>query len=469
MNDPLLKTVDGADLAASQPNPVSHFRAGGVRDVGPPAKEQSPDGEIWQAAQRFIAWIEKEGYDSYDPYDIWGTKYGLLSRRIYYRHSKLGLLLIAPILAAEIAWPRLRSLFVAKNRYATADAQLALGFLNLYHLTQNSSYLTKAISLGEDLLASSCDGYSGRCWGYPFDWQHVDGLTPHGTPLITTTPYCFEVFSELFDVTGNARYLEVARSIATFVADDLKDTPAGENAMAGSYSPRDSSKVVNASAYRAYILFEAGDRFGIAEYVDKASKNLRFILQSQRSDGSWLYAIDNPGEAFIDHFHTCFVLKNLGKLNRRLQDTAVSLAIDKGFAFYRRDLFKDDGLPKSFAIEPRAQIARLEMYNVAEAITLGSLLRRQIPPAFELASALGSRLCREFQLPDGHFVTRVYTGGLRHKMPFLRWPQAQLFYALTNLLSALGGDADGAEERRAAKTDGGEQGDHELHEEKTTA
>jgi hypothetical protein len=31
-------------------------------------------------------------------------------------------------------------------------------------------------------------------------------------------------------------------------------------------------------------------------------------------------------------------------------------------------------------------------------------------------------------------VTRVFRGGFRHRFPFLRWPQAQLFYALTNLL-----------------------------------
>jgi hypothetical protein len=39
-------------------------------------------------------------------------------------------------------------------------------------------------------------------------------------------------------------------------------------------------------------------------------------------------------------------------------------------------------------------------------------------------------------------VTRVYLGGIKHTVPFIRWPQSQLFLALTNLL--LASVADGA-------------------------
>ena len=80
---------------------------------------------------------------------------------------------------------------------------------------------------------------------------------------------------------------------------------------------------------------------------------------------------------------------------------------------------------------------RFEMYDFAEAITLGTLLRDQIPESYEHAQRLADVLCRDYQLADGHFVTRVYVGGVRHTFPFLRWPQSQLFLALTNLHSAL--------------------------------
>jgi hypothetical protein len=195
--------------------------------------------------------------------------------------------------------------------------------------------------------------------------------------------------------------------------------------------------VVNASAYRAFVLFDAGRRFRNPAFQEKARKNLRFVLQTQQPDGSWLYAIDNPREAFIDHFHTCFVLKNLYKINTELQSQEVRRALKSGYRYYRAALFDADDNPKLYAIAPRTQLVRLEMYNMAEAIGLGVLLRNEIPEAFALAEKLAGRRMRSYQLPAGYFVTRVYLGGIRHTLPFLRWPQSQLFLALTSLLVSL--------------------------------
>jgi len=388
---------------------------------------------VAEGIRRFDARLERGGYESFDPYDIWGTKYGVFSRRVYYEKGKIGLPLIAPILLLEMFAPGLRGHFVRKERFATADGQLTLAYLNLFKCTQDRKFLEKAKGLGEDILKYSVPGYSGKCWGYPFDWQNNRGLWKKNTPYITCTPYCFEAYLGLYDATGEARYLEIARSIATFVFTDLKDTPMGPDAAAASYSPMDETKVVNASAYRAWVLFEAAARFDLPEYHAKALRNLNFILQSQQPDGSWLYAVATPGEGFIDHFHTCFVLKKLFKINQRLKSAAVDEAIRKGYRYYREKLFRADGLPKAFALEPRTQIVTLEMYNFAESITLGSLLRDFIPEAFTVAQRLATTLCEHYQFADGHFVTRVYRGGFRHTFPFLRWPQAQLFYSLTNL------------------------------------
>jgi hypothetical protein len=77
------------------------------------------------------------------------------------------------------------------------------------------------------------------------------------------------------------------------------------------------------------------------------------------------------------------------------------------------------------------------MYDFAEAITLGTLLQKQIPEAYQHAQQLAEVVRRDYQLPDGHFVTRVYIGGVRHTLPFLRWPQSQLFLALTNLYASM--------------------------------
>jgi hypothetical protein len=388
------------------------------------------------AIDRFAGWLERTEGESHDPYDLWGTRYGLFSRRLYYAKNPLGVPLVAPLLLAEILCPSVRGLFVGKQRFATSDAQLALAFLNLHAHTGEKKFLARAEEFAVHLLKTSIPGYSGHCWGYPFDWQNNHGLWKRNTPFITATPYCFELFLGLHDATGERRHLEVAESIARFVQKDLHDTPTSADAAAGSYSPNDHSQVLNASAYRVMVLAEAARRFNEPRYEQTAQRNLNFILQNQREDGAWLYALDHPSERFIDHFHTCFVLKNLVKVNRRWNDVAITQAIVKGYEYYRRELFDAEGLPKSFTIQPRTQLVKLEMYNFAEAITLGALLRDTVPAAFAHAQELAKWLIAKHQLPDGHFTTRVYRGGWRHTYPFVRWPQSQIFYALTNLLRA---------------------------------
>jgi hypothetical protein len=414
-----------------------------------PKEATQESAAIWRATRSFVQWLDDNGVESHDPYDLWGTWYGLLARRAYYRKHPLGTFLVSPLVVSDVLMPGASRLLIKKQRFATAEAQLALAFLNLYRLTRDDIHLKSATKAVEGLLELSIPGYRGHCWGYPFDWQNHQGLWPRNTPFITATPYCFEAFIGIADATGDQRFLDVAASIARFVADDLRDSETRAGASAGSYSPNDGSKVINASAYRAFVLFESWRRFGRIQYRRGAERNLQFVFDTQRADGSWLYAIDSPGEAFIDHFHTCFVLKNLVKLNRVIANSQVNEAVHRGFAFYNEALFHPSGMPKSFAIEPRLQLARLEMYNVAESITLGTLLKSFIPEAFDRAKALTKRLIDKYQLPDGHFVTRTYMGGVRHTTPFLRWPQAQLFLALTNMLVAF--DADGSGQLKAAR------------------
>jgi hypothetical protein len=395
----------------------------------------SPES-LRSACGRFLAWLDEVGYESYDPYDLWGTRYGLWSRKVYYAKGKLGVPWVAPLVAVDLLCPALRKLFVRKERFATADAQLLMGFLNLYQASGEKKFLDRAVVLGEEIMGYAIPGYRGPCWGYPFDWQNnKDAVWPKNTPYITCTPYCYEAYLGLLEATGDAKYLGMAAGIAEFVHYDLKDIPAGPDSAAGSYSPFDQRRVVNATAYRAYVLSEAGQRFGRKDYLEASRRNLNFVLESQAEDGSWLYAM-NEAKSYIDNFHTCFNLKNLFKIHRIEPDVRIESSIRRGFAYYQKHLIDAQGNPKPFAVKPRLQLAKLEMYDFAEGITLGVLIGSMISEAGELARSLAMKLIDDHQLADGHFVTRVFRGGFRHRFPFLRWPQAQLFYALTNLLKA---------------------------------
>jgi len=376
-------------------------------------------------------WLSGQDFKSFDPYDLWGSRYGVWAKGLYHKNHLAGAPFAASIFAAEILAPGVRRFFIPKRSFATSHAHLILGYSNLYELTRNKTYLDKAETLAGKLLEMSIPGYSGLCWGYPFDWPTNRGMWPANTPMITATPYCFEACLRLYDLTGKQVYLSAAELAARFAEKDLHDTVTSEKGSACSYTPIDRTQVVNVNAYRAWMLVEAYRRFGNEACLAKAVRNIAFILESQQADGSWLYALGNPQDAFIDHFHTCFVLKNLAKMNVFLGREDIRAVIDKGYAYYRKHLFYTDGTPKPFTHVKRFQPVRIEIYDYAEDVMLGAVLGDSVPGAVSFAGEKAEELIRRFQHPAGFFYTRVYAGGIKHSLPYIRWPQSQLLNSLS--------------------------------------
>ncbi len=390
--------------------------------------------KIRESIDRFLQWKRQNGYFSYDQYDFWNTKYGIWSKKLYYRNNKLGALFVAPIFVTELLLPSARKLFVSKKRFPIADAHFIMGHLNLYQITKDENHLVEAENIASELLNNSIPGFSGNCWGYPFDWMTTRGLWKSGTPLMTTTVYCFEAFLHLYDVTKKSNYLDTAYSILQFTLHDIKDYKIDDNTSVCNYSPFDSSQIVNSNAYRSFVLVEGYRRYQDEEALTKARLNINFILKSQREDGSWLYAVNDERDNFVDNFHTCFVLKNLLKINAILKEEQISKAIQKGFEFYKKHLLNKDYSPKAFSKLSRFNIVKKELYDYAEGISLCLQMRRFDNEADKIAEKLLAEVIKKYQKKDGSFYTRINILNIPNKISYLRWSQSQLFYSLTNYL-----------------------------------
>src|SRR5205814_9276438 len=109
-------------------------------------------------------------------------------------------------------------------------------------------------------------------------------------------------------------YKQILESIARHAAVDIKDFKTSEKASSCSYTPFDKGGVINAAAYRAFLLTSASQVFCNEDHWRIAERNLNFVLENQNPDGSWFYAVDGVRD-FIDHFHTCFVMKALAKVH----------------------------------------------------------------------------------------------------------------------------------------------------------
>jgi hypothetical protein len=391
---------------------------------------------IHSALIQFISWLDGYGETSYDHQSFFAGPIGGRTKALYYKKPKLGTLAVAPMIFCEAFVPIARRFFWRKQRFPIADAHYAMGFALLARLTDEEKYYDQAVHFLNMLEETRCPGYRNFCWGYPFDWVTRTGVIVAGTPLITTTPYVYEAFSYVHRIDGNERWLEVMHSAAEHAANDIKDMEISADAAAAGYHPLDiEGGVINASAYRAFLLISAGLEFGCNDFLSIAERNLNFVLRSQRPDGSWFYSIDGVRD-FVDHFHTCFVLKALAKIDNLVDHEECRGAIREGVGYYVGNLFDDDGLPKPFSRAPRLTVYRQELYDYAECINLGTLLIGRFRELDDRLETTLEDLLSHWQKHDGSFRSRRLLLGWDN-VPMHRWAQSQLFRSLCFLLYSI--------------------------------
>jgi hypothetical protein len=132
---------------------------------------------------------------------------------------------------------------------------------------------------------------------------------------------------------------------------------------------------------------------------------------------------------FVDHFHTCFVMKALTKIYALTGHAATLEALDKGMRYYLNNLFDADGLPKPFSRAPRLTIYQRELYDLAECINLCLLLRDRFPQLEVTLRRVLEAILNEWIKPDGSFRSRrLYLGW--DNVPMHRWGQAQMLRSL---------------------------------------
>jgi hypothetical protein len=384
--------------------------------------------EIRKVLENFTDWLEHFGETSWDHQSFFAGPIGRRAKSLYYHHRTIGTATVAPMVLCEAFFPSARICFHHPIRLAIADAHYAMGFACLYEATGNEYFFDKALHFLEMLERTRCTDFKEYCWGYPFDWVTRNGVIPAGTPLITTTPYVFEAFLQMQQLRPHLKWERILQSIARHVARDIRDLRLSKTSSTCSYTPFDKVGVVNASAYRAFTLTSAARLLGDDHLKEIAERNLHFVLESQRADGSWPYAVDGRRN-FVDHFHTCFVLKALSKIHFLTGNEDCMKAITNGVDFYLKNLFSEDGMPRPFARAPRLTVYRHELYDCAECINLCLLLRNHFPELDMTLEKVTAGVLENWIKPDGSFHSRQLMFGW-DDVPMHRWGQSQMFRSL---------------------------------------
>lgn len=394
--------------------------------------------EVRQCISEVASYAEGKDYAGYDPYDALNSPVvrciGRMSKCL--RLGMTQLLRRSPV--------NLRPLLGIRKEHNPKGIGLFLwGYVKLYALEDDACYLERIDHLLDLLEKSSSKGYSGRCWGYNFDWQSRTAMRPKGTPTVVNTSFIGHALLDCFQVTGNRRALEMAVPIAEFILNDLHRTRLGER-FCFSYTPVDREVVHNANLLGASILARLNKYCNDERLSDAVLASLSYSMRHQRSDGSWFYA-DTEIQRWIDSFHTGFNLQAIRYILNEGLGREYRHAYRRGVAYYADNFFLKDGTPGYY----HDKIYPIDIHSPAQAICFFSLEGAEYG---DLTDKLVTWMLRNMYGGKGVFYFR--RGRLwANRICYMRWAQAWAFHALSEYLYSLSERSRNGGERGAIRAE----------------
>lgn len=396
------------------------------------------DSRLIQSFTRLKRYCESEGFKGWDPYD--GLNSRLFQSIPFLKQSALCRLIV--IQGFKRCPVNLRRVALVPKGYNAKGIGLFLsGYCNLYKAVERCPQLAEETGtpeeikkrikeLAELLISLQSKGYSGACWGYNFDWQARRlFLFPKNTPTVVATSFCATALMEAYEVTKEKRYLEIALSAAEFVIMDLHRTPYKDGFLF-SYSPlQGNDTVFNASLLGSRLLSCCFHYTREEEHKFLAGQSVRACCSGQREDGAWVYGM-LPVQNWIDSFHTGYNLDGLIAYEEWTGDKSFHENIERGFEFYIKNFFREDGCPKYY----HNRVYPIDIHCPGQLLVTLSRLHHY-DTCRSLAEKVLEWTISHMQDKKGYFYYQLKPG-ISSKIPYIRWSNAFMFNAFSHYLSA---------------------------------
>ncbi len=366
-------------------------------------------------------YCEQNHFTGYDPYDgLNSTLFQalpLLSRSRLIRLAWIQFFKRSPI--------NLRPLVGVKKDYNPKALGLFLSSYCMLNKVNPSSQNNELIDFFvEKILNLVSEGYQGKCWGYNFDWQARAFFQPKYTPTVVASTFIAHGLIDAYEITNNPSLLDAARSTCDFILKDLNRTYDDDGDFAFSYSPLDTSVVFNASLLGSKLLARVYQYTQEPQLRSEAKKSVAFCCKHQKEDGSWSYGLYDF-HRWIDNFHTGYNLECIAQFNKCAKDQTFEKNVEKGFEYYKNTFFTNEGVPKYY----NNSVYPIDIHAPAQLVSTLVKLDK-----FDENKALADRVLlwtiENMQSDLGYFYfqkNRFYTS----RIPFIRWAQAWMFYALS--------------------------------------
>jgi hypothetical protein len=385
------------------------------------------------ALARLDAWIEREEFRGWDPFDALNSP---LLKRLTFGNRRLGQVWVQLLKHSPL---NVRPLLGVPKGYNPKGMGLFLAtYWRKYRLSGDPAHLARARFFADWLQAHATPGYHGACWGYNFDWPNRGFFAPAGTPTIVGTSFIALAF---LDLTGPGAgrvvpggegevvpgALDVARSACEFLLHDLNQLRPAPGELCFSYTPLDRRWVHNAGLLGACVLGEVAARTGETRLAEHALAAARYTARRQRADGAWLYG-EGASDGWIDNFHTAFVLVALQRLAACLMNDEFGVTIEKGYRYWKESFFLLDGTPKYYA----GEVYPIDAHAVAQAVLTFLAFAPNDPEARAAAERVAQWGIAHMQDRAGYFHYQIHRR-YRIRIPYMRWSQAWMQRALTEL------------------------------------
>ena len=381
---------------------------------------------IKKITDSLLTWIEEQNYRGWDPFDALNSPYlkriGQLSRWggiIALQLVKRCPLNLRPILGIQ------------KKTNAKGMGLILMASVRLYRKFERIEDMNRAVRLAEWLMTNRSNGYSGAAWGYPFDWSNRGFYAPQNTPTIVNTAFIGHALLDLFESTGTKEWLSIAVSSCDFIIKDLNRT-SDENGICFSYTPLDEAQVYNASLLGSSLLARVGRLVSNSEYLETAEASLKYCLYAQKKDGSWPYG-KKTRSAWIDSFHTSYNLIALKYLFKAFNRDDIEGSINRGYDFYLKNFFEDDGTVKYYNNKKDPQ----DVHVYANAILFLTDMKCHPSTPGGLAEKVVKQMIRRFWSGKGYFYWQKKYG-ITYRLPCMRWVEAWALFALVSYLTSYG-------------------------------
>ncbi len=228
--------------------------------------------------------------------------------------------------------------------YPEAYALWGRGYLTLYGLLGERSFLACAEECAEWLMKNKSPRYKNSSWGLPWEWN---GRTKDYSYL-STTAFAGLLFAELYIVSKRPEHLKTAESVADWMMeeDGLTEEDGG---IWFNYSDHPNLRlpVYNAVSLACGFFSELHSCSNVAKYVKIAAETAKYVMNHQNGDGSWHYS---PANRQVDNVHVGYTLEGLSAYFRNSGDTSTKPVLEKGGRYLWSNLYDDSGHGKEYAV-----------------------------------------------------------------------------------------------------------------------